>query len=62
MTRLNPLNEENTVLKDKIIVAFHIYSNFDNHCILIHSIFWGLNFGTFYFLGGLNLESFYFFG
>ena len=32
---LNPLNEEHTVLKKhKIIVAFHIYSNFDKHCIL----------------------------
>ena len=40
ITHLNPLNEEHTVLKNKIIVAFHIYSNFDNHCILIHSIFW----------------------
>ena len=50
-THLNPLNEEHTVLKNKIIVAFHIYSNFDNHCILIHSIFLGLNFGAFYFLG-----------
>ena len=50
ITHLNPLNEEHTVLKNKIIVAFHIYSNFDNHCILIHSIFLGLNFGAFYFL------------
>ena len=45
------LNEEYTVLKNKIIVAFHIYSNFDSHCILSHSIFLGLNFGAFYFLG-----------
>ena len=37
--------------KHKIIVAFHIYSNFDKRCILSHSIFWGLNFGAFYFLG-----------
>ena len=37
--------------KHKIIVAFHIYSNFDRHCILSHSIFLGLNFGTFYFFG-----------
>ena len=58
---LNPLNEEYTELKNKIIIAFHIYSNFDNYCILIHSIFLGLNFGAFYFLG-LNLESFYFLG
>ena len=51
ITHLNPLNEEHTVLKNKIIVAFHIFSNFDNHCILIHSIFLGLNFGAFYFFG-----------
>ena len=44
-------NEEHTVLKNKIIVAFHIYSNFDNHCILSHSIFLGLNFEAFYFFG-----------
>ena len=37
--------------KHKIIVAFRIYSNFDKHCILSHSIFLGLNFGAFYFLG-----------
>ena len=43
---LKPLNEEHTVLKNKIIVAFYIYSNFDNHCILSHSIFLGLNFGA----------------
>ena len=51
ITHLNPLNEEHTVLKNKVIVAFHIYSNFDNHCILIHSILLGLNFGAFYFFG-----------
>ena len=56
------MNEEHTVLKNKIIVVFHIYSNFDNHCILSHSTFLDLNFGAFYFFGGLNLESFYFFG
>ena len=49
------------MLKNKIIVAFHIYSNFDNHCILSHSIFLGLNYGHSIVLG-LNLESFYFFG
>ena len=37
--------------KHKIIVAFHIYSNFDKHCILSHSIFLVLNFGAFYFFG-----------
>ena len=57
ISQLNPLNEEHTVLKNKIIVAFHIYSNFDNHCILIHSIFLGLILGHSIFLG-LNLESF----
>ena len=57
---MNPLNEEHTVQK-KIKVAFDIYSNFDNHCILSHSILLGLNFGSFYFLS-LNLESFYVFG
>ena len=51
ITHLNPLNEEHTVPKNKIIVAFHIYSNFDDHFILSHSIFWGLNFGAFYFFG-----------
>ena len=51
ITHLKPLNEEHTVLKNKIIVAFYIYSNFDNHCILSHSIFLGLNFGAFYFFG-----------
>ena len=51
VTRLNPLHEEHTILKNKIIVAFHIYSNFDKHCIMSHSIFLGLNFGAFYFLG-----------
>ena len=51
ITHLNALNEEHTVLKNKIIVAFHIYSNFDNHCILSHSIFLSLNFGAFYFFG-----------
>ena len=61
ITHLNPLNEEHTTLRNKIIVAFHIYSNFDHHCIWSHSIFGGLNFGAFYFLG-LNLGSFYFFG
>ena len=61
ITHMNPLNEEHTVQKNKIKVAFDIYSNFDNHCILSHSIFLGLNFGSFYFLG-LNLESFYFLG
>ena len=47
------LNEKHTVtvLKNKIIVAFHSYSNFDHHCILSHSIFLGLNFGAFYFFG-----------
>ena len=40
---------KNTILKNKIILAFHIYSNFDNHCILSHSIFLGLNFGAFFF-------------
>ena len=40
ITHLNPLNEEHSVLKNKIIVAFHIYSNFDHHFILSHSIFW----------------------
>ena len=49
ITQLNPLNEEHTVLeKHKIIVAFHIYSNFDKHSILTHSIFlfefWGILF------------------
>ena len=44
ITHLNPLNEEHTVLKNKIIVAFHIYSNFDNHCILSHSTFFGFEF------------------
>ena len=48
---MNPLNEEHTVLKNKIIVAFHIYSNFDHHFILSHSSFLGLNFGAFYFFG-----------
>ena len=51
ITHLNLLNEEHAVLKNKIIVAFHIYSNFDKHSILSHSIFWGLNFGAFYFFG-----------
>ena len=51
ITHFNPLNEEHAVLKNKIMVAFHIYSNFDNHCILSHSIFLGLNFGAFYFFG-----------
>ena len=51
ITHLNPLNGEHTVLENKIIVAFHIYSNFDHHCILSHSIFLGLNFGAFYFFG-----------
>ena len=51
ITHLNPLNEEHTVLKNKIIVAFHIYSNFDHHFILSHSIFFGFEFGAFYFLG-----------
>ena len=37
--------------KHKIIVAFHVYSDFDKHCILGHSIFLGLNFGAFYFFG-----------
>ena len=37
--------------KHKIIVAFHIYSDFDKHYILSHSIFLGLNFGAFYFSG-----------
>ena len=40
-----------SIEKRKIIVAFHIYSNFDKHCILSHSIFLGLNFGAFYFFG-----------
>ena len=40
ITHMNPLNEEHTVQKNKIKVAFDIYSNFDNHCILSHSIFW----------------------
>ena len=44
ITHLNPLNEEHTVLKNKIIVAFHIYSNFDHHFILSHSIFFGFEF------------------
>ena len=58
ITHLSPLNEEHTVLRiHKIIVAFHIYSNFDKHCILSHCIFLGLNFGAFYILG-LNLDSF----
>ena len=48
---LESLNEEHTVLKNKIIVAFHIYSNFDHHFILSHSIFLGLNLESFYFLG-----------
>ena len=42
---------KNTQYWKKIIVTFHIYSNFDNNCILSHSIFRGLNFGAFYFLG-----------
>ena len=50
ITHLNPLNEEHTVLKN-IILALHIYSDFDKHCILSHSIFLGLNFGAFYFWG-----------
>ena len=37
--------------KHKIIVSFHIYSIFDKHCILSHSIFRCLNFGAFYFFG-----------
>ena len=51
ITHMNPLNEEHTVQKNKIKVAFDIYSNFDNHCILSHSTFLGLNFGSFYFFG-----------
>ena len=51
ITHLNPLNGAHSTEKHKIIVAFHIYSSFDKHCILSHSIF-----------GGLDLESFYFFG
>ena len=51
ITHLNPLNEEHTVLKNKVTVAFNIYSNFDHHFILSHSIFLGLNFGAFYFFG-----------
>ena len=41
---LNPLNEEHSTGKHKIIVAFHIYSNFDKHCILSHSILFGFKF------------------
>ena len=44
ITHLSPLNEEHTVLKKKqhkIIVAFHIYSNFDKHCIIL---FFGFKF------------------
>ena len=59
---------KNTVLKNKIIVAFHIYSNFDHHFsswvilffwvwILGHSIFLGLNLESFYFMGSWNLFS-----
>ena len=48
---IESLNEEYTVLKNKIIVAFHIYSNFDHHFILSRSILLGLNFGAFYFFG-----------
>ena len=40
ITHLNPLNEEHRVLKNKIILVSRIYSNFDKHCILSHSIFW----------------------
>ena len=62
ITHLNPLNEEHTVLKNKIIVAFHIYSNFDHHVILSHSIFLGLNFGAFYFLSLIKFRVILFFG
>ena len=47
--------------KHKIIVAFHIYSNFDKHSILTHSIFFYLNFGAFYFLGS-EIRVILFFG
>ena len=40
ITHLKPLNEEHTVLKNKIIVAFHVYSNYDHQFILSYSIFW----------------------
>ena len=50
ITHLNPLNEKHTSLKNKIIVAFHIYSNFDHHFIFSHSIFFLFEFwGILYF-------------
>ena len=43
--------------KHKIIVAFHIYSDFDKHCILSHSIFLGLNLESFYFFWVVDICS-----
>ena len=57
ITHLNPLNEEHTVLKNKIIVASHIYSNFEHHCILSHSIFLGLNFRVILFFWVVEICS-----
>ena len=54
---LNPLNEEQSTEKHKIIVAFDIYSNFDKHCILSHFIFLGLNLESFYFVWVVEICS-----
>ena len=54
-------NTQHSTEKHKIIVAFHIYSNFDT-LHLESFYFFGFEFWGILFFGGLNLESFYFLG